>query len=523
MRLTRSFCPPILRLPALIFASCLPMLATLMLAGCAPGGQHEPGAGPATSQAQSAANPAGEAATAPSANGSNTESTSALPAKGEATRAPSSAATVAENPAVSSAEEAVRPPATVGQAAAVLDLTTFPLLPGAKPPSPRVVASLAYDAPADIKTAFEFQRRALLERKFQELAEPQIYEQSASGQFGRDRFVVSVSVFAGSEPGKVAVRLQNHSNVNLGKLPVPAGARQQYAFPGVASFITDAGAEETAAAVKQLLLDQGWQPYGSAGDSMHLKQNAVALNARVLSPPAQPGKTVIDYSATQMSADLPAPTDAISVQYADHLRRLDVDTPGSPDEVADWYKSALAPAGWKATTTGPVKDGPTSFLIFRNPEKDMLTLNLRDLAEEKQTRLSLEHQTAAEVEELDRQARLAMEQRRKKEEEKRNQPQPKIAIALPAAAQEVQATPQQIEFQLPSGSAKAALEDLQRQLAALQWQAEPRIGEASAGQLSFKSGEQSISILYVDPGLIPATITISGSGVELERKQAGMQ
>jgi hypothetical protein len=92
---------------------------------------------------------------------------------------------------------------------------------------------------------------------------------------------------------------------------------------------------------------------------------------------------------------------------------------------------------------------------------------------------------------------------------------------LPAAAQDVQVTPRQIEFQLPSGSAKAALDDLKRQLTALQWQAAAPIGEAAAGQLSLKSGEQGVSILYVDPGLIPATITISGSGVELERKPAG--
>ena len=45
-----------------------------------------------------------------------------------------------------------------------------------------------------------------------------------------------------------------------------------YAFPGVASFVTEAAVDETASAVRQLLLDQGWQPYGSAGDVMSFKQ-----------------------------------------------------------------------------------------------------------------------------------------------------------------------------------------------------------------------------------------------------------
>jgi hypothetical protein len=510
--------------PLLSVRTCLGyrplLLIAAALAGCSPAVQQEPATGNA-SQAPSAAQPPGELAHPHAAEPSSAASLVSTPAKSAASAPPSAANAAAKEPPAPSIDESVRTPATVAEAAHVLDLATFPLLAGAQPPSPRVVASLAYEAPADVKTAFEFQRRQLLERQWKELSEPQIYDQSASGEFGKGGFHVSASVFPAGEPGKVAVRLQNHGNVNLARLPVPPSAKLQYAFPGVASFITDANLEETAAAVKQLLLDHGWRPYGTAGDSLHFKQNAVELNARVLAPPAQPGKTVIDYSATQLSADLPAPPEALSVQYADQNKRLDVDMPGSPDEVAAFYKAALAPAGWKATTSGPVKDGVTSFLIFRNPEKDMLTLNLRDLAEEKQTRLSLEHQSAAEVEALDRQFKLAAEERRKNEEAERNKPRPKIALVLPAAAQDVQVTPRQIEFQLPSGSAKAALDDLKRQLTALQWQAAAPIGEAAAGQLSLKSGEQGVSILYVDPGLIPATITISGSGVELERKQAG--
>jgi len=496
------------------------MFIAVALAGCSSAVQQEPATG-TPSASQSTAIPSSKPARPPAANTSSTASLVRPPATAEASSPRITAGAAAEQPAAAIADEASRSPATVAEAAEALDLASFPLLSDAQPPSARVVASLAYEAPADIKTAFEFQRGQLLGRQWKELSAPQIYDQSASGEFGRDGFHVSVSVARAGEPGKVAVRLQNHGNVNLGKLPVPAGAKLQYAFPGVASFITDAGAEETAAAVKKLLLNEGWQPYGTAGDSLHFKQHAVELNARILAPPAQPGKTVIDYSATQMSADLPAPPAAISVHYADQNKRLDVDMPGSPDEAAAYYKAALAPAGWEATTSGPVKDGVTALLIFRNPAQDMLTLNLRDLAEEKQTRLSLEHQSAAEVEALDRRVKLALDERRKKEAAERNKPKPKIMFALPAAAQDIQIAPRQIEFQLPSGGAQAALDDLKRQLTALKWQADAPVGEAAAGQLSFKSGEQSVSILYVDPGLIPATITISGSGVELERKPAG--
>src|SRR5262245_7934414 len=95
----------------------------------------------------------------------------------------------AEAPAAS---EVVGRPATVAEAAKIIDFSTFPILPGAKGPGRRVVASLSYEATGDLKAAFEFQRKALLDRGFKELSPPQVYDQSATGDFGRDGFRVSV-------------------------------------------------------------------------------------------------------------------------------------------------------------------------------------------------------------------------------------------------------------------------------------------------------------------------------------------
>jgi hypothetical protein len=144
---------------------------------------------------------------------------------------------------------------------------------------------------------------------------------------------------------------------------------------------------------------------------------------------------------------------------------------------------------------------------------------MRDLGDNK-TRVDLTHQTAAEVEEIDRQIKLAAEERNRKEEEERNKPKPKAAIALPAAASGVDATAQEIEFKLPSGQAKAALAAIIKQLETAGWKVESRAGEDSAGQIALKNAELSISILYVDPGFIPAEITITGSGVQLEKASA---
>jgi hypothetical protein len=420
----------------------------------------------------------------------------------------------------SGGDEEIRKPATVVEAAKVLNLATFPLLPGVKEQVSRRVASLGYQAAGDVKGAYEFQRAALVERGWKELSEAQIYEQSASGQFGKSGYHVAVSVSPAGEQGQVAVRLQNHGNVNLSKLPVPPGAKFQYAFPGMSSFVTEAGVNETAAAMRKLLLDQGWEPYGTAGDSMHFKQNAVQLSARVLAPPAQPGTTIINYSAVLMSAELPAPPDAEVVQYAESNKQLNLDAQGSPVDLANYYKTALAPADWTATTENPVTDRFEAFMIFRNPAKDMLTLNMRELREEKKTRLSLKHQSAAEVEEIDRQVKLAIEERKRKEEEERNRPKPKASIALPEGARDVTADTRQIEFHLASGKGKAAVDAIARQLVDAGWTSEDAVGDALAGQMTFKKAEQRITVLYVDPGLIPAEITVTGSGVELERAVA---
>jgi hypothetical protein len=426
---------------------------------------------------------------------------------------PASAESIAVN-------EEVRRPATVDEAAKIIDFTSFPLLPGAKEPGRRVVASLDYEATGDLKAAFEFQRKALLDRGFKELSSPQSYDPSASSEFRRNGFHVFVSVTSLGQPKSIAVHLQNLGNVNPSQLPVPAGAKLQYAFPAVASFVTERTAEETALAVRKLLIDAGWQPYGTAGDSMDFKQNAVNLSARVHAPPALLGKTFIDYSAMQLSADLPAPPDAQSVHYADSNKQLNVEARGTPDEVVAFYKSALAPAGWKPTTDNRITDRFESFLVFRNDAKDMLTLTMRDLPEKNMTRVALEEQSVAEVEEIDRQIKLAAEERKRKEEDERKKPKPKATITLPAEASGVDATASEIEFKLPSGQAKAALAAIIKQFETAGWKVDSRAGENAAGQISLKKDNLSISILYVDPGFIPAEITIAGSGLELERATA---
>ena len=65
--------------------------------------------------------------------------------------------------------DAIKPPATVEQAARVLDLSTFPLMDGARSAESRHVANLSYVAPGDPKKALEFHRKTFVAQGWKEL------------------------------------------------------------------------------------------------------------------------------------------------------------------------------------------------------------------------------------------------------------------------------------------------------------------------------------------------------------------
>src|SRR5262249_45465503 len=69
---------------------------------------------------------------------------------------------------------AIQTPATVEQAARVLDLSTFPVPDGAKQLESKHVANLSYLATGDVKAAFEFNRKALVAQGWKELPDSSV-------------------------------------------------------------------------------------------------------------------------------------------------------------------------------------------------------------------------------------------------------------------------------------------------------------------------------------------------------------
>ncbi len=423
--------------------------------------------------------------------------------------------------------DAIKTPATAEQAAQLLDLSTFPLMDGAKPPDSRHVANLSYVATGDVKKAFEFHRKTLLAQGWKELPNSSVTDQSASATFSRNGFVVSFGIFPNDQAGGLSVMLQNHGNVKLGKLPVPPGTKPVYVGESTAMYSTDAAVPATADACRNLLLAQGWVLYGDAGDSAVFKQNAILVTVTVSSAPAQGGKTMIQYSSELISADIPAPPNVENLHYVDQPPELNFETTANQDAIVDFYRKTLATKGWQSTLHHTVALDETPTMIFRNPAKDMLTLSMAAPYGGKLP-VSVRFQSAAEIAELDRKIKEQAPKLRAAAEKKaaeeaallaENNKVPKVAVTLPADAKDVKQTKDEIKFTVGKGKAKAAVESLRTQFREAGWKENfaSLVGRSGAASFSKEDG-QSVTITYTDTGIMPSEISLSAMRAELERR-----
>ena len=419
--------------------------------------------------------------------------------------------------------DAIKTPATVEQAARVLDLATFPVMDGVKRPESCQVANLFYLATGDVKTAFEFNRKTLVARGWKELPNSSVTDRSASATFSRSGFVVYLSVTPSGD-GSLQVRLQNQGNVKPGKLPVPPNAKPVYVGDSTAMYATEAAVAATAVACRNLFIAQGWVQYGTAGDSAMFKQNAIVVTATVSSAPAQGGKTMIQYSSQLISADVPAPPNVEDLRYVDEPPELTFATTNR-DAIVDFYRKTLAAAGWKSTMDKLVDVDEKPTMIFRNPAKEMLTLSMSGGYGGKLL-VSVRFQSAAEIAELDRRIReeaprlrAAAEAKAAKEaaELAERNKVPKVAVTLPADATDVQQTKDAIKFIVGSGKAKAAAESLRTQFREAGWKEDFASVTAISGAVAFsKDGRQSVSLTYTDTGINPTEVNLSAMRTELE-------
>jgi hypothetical protein len=418
-------------------------------------------------------------------------------------------------------------PATVDEAAKVLDLRTIDLFDGAEAPGNRTVAHLFYQAKTSVEKAHRFHEDALKMAGWQVLADGYVSEQMAAGTYGRNGFKVSLSVMSGSDPGTVTITMTNHGNVDTSKLPAPDNSKPFYATPVSHAYLTTATTEAAAAALREKLTTSGWEPYGDAGDVTNYKQHAVLLHVRVATAPAQANQTFVDFSTELMSADLPAPPDALRVQYAESNRQLSFDAKGSLDEVVSHYRKRLGLGDWKATTENMIESDFEQFLVFRNPGKDMLTLKLRSV--DGITRGSLQFLSADDVQKLEAELAaskpkgadpdMAEEDPVAAEMEVPETPNLIVEVPLAGSAKVTDASDTALEITLASGSGKSAAEALRKHFLGAGWAEETAVLEKVAGNVTVTKEGCMLAIVYSDIGIESAEMTVMSVGGKLVPKK----
>jgi hypothetical protein len=407
-------------------------------------------------------------------------------------------------------------PATVAEAAKVLDLSKLPVVEGATEFGYRTLAWLSYKAPADVKTAYGFHLKQLTGDGWKEQPNSQVMNESASAALQRDGYTISLSASASGEEKSCQVMIVNHGNVDLAKVAAPPKSKPLYAFPSVAAHITEVPLEETTETVKKLLLDAGWVPYGDSPGLWSFKKNAVLLKAGVSTAPAQDNKTVVTYSSELMSADLPAPELAEGIDYYDQLMRLQFETKQPANEVVAFYRDALKKLGWEPATDKPIEDDGTLSMYFNSKPQGRLSLEVVDGDDKR--RVELKRQTPEQLAEIDR---LIAEEKKKPKTEPTPEPKPEtpvVKLKLPAGAKDVETEEDSIKFVVAAGKAKAAAEAFRKTLKAAGWQEDVASLEKAGGSVSLSKDDASITIVYIDIGFSPADVSVTGFRVNLAKE-----
>jgi len=407
-------------------------------------------------------------------------------------------------------------PATVEQARAVLDLATFPVPPDVQErPVPRL-AALGYETAAGAADAFAFVKKALVDGGWAERPGAYSSADAASATFAKDGFKVSVSAFAGPKPGSSTVTITNHGDVDVKALPAPKDGATLYETEISIAYLTPGTVEATAGEITDALKQQGWEPYGEAGETKFYKRNAVRLTNRVAPAPAQQGKTMVDYSCELLSADLPAPADAARVQYADSTKELSFDAAGDPRAVFQDYAAKLDALGFEPIGKEPSKEGLDQAMLYRNADNDLLTLRLRKSGSGSRGRLR--HQSAAEVEAMLAKGQASAAEKKAAADRMKAAPKPTLALSLPKSARDVVVEKGRIEFKTDAGQGLKAAASLLETLTKENWETVSKALEGPAGAAVLKKDDHTLTLNYTDVGFGDAEVSVNGIGVELSRK-----
>jgi hypothetical protein len=303
------------------------------------------------------------------------------------------------------------------------------------------------------------------------------------------------------------------ADFDVSTLPVPKGAQAIAVFPFSATYALTVPPAPAAEECERALTGQGWEPYGSAGETRYFKRGTTRVLATIGIEGGGKGRTMLSYASEAMSADLPLLPGAEGVQYSDVNKTLGFRSSMSPEEIAEWYRKALSTRGWFSKMEKPDKSDFTHEMIYRSPSDEMIRIEMRPAEAAGTLLTTVAYSTAAEV---------AAE--RKRVEGQRQALAGKIAaqgqsakvvLKLPTETAGRALTGSELKFNLPAGKAKAAVQTMIQSLGSEGWTVSVSSLDGPAGSATLARGEGTLSFVYLDPGFMPAEVTVTPVGIEI--------
>lgn len=358
----------------LLKAAMLPavLLGSLGLGGCGP----KPAATGATTSESSVS--AGSSTTGDSPSGAGGSQ--------DGTASSTSATTSLDKISAEEAEPAVPPrPATLREATAIIDLTTFPTLAPAEVHF-QIPSKVGYVlGKQDFPAAVAFYRHELKQAGWK-IQQEDVNEEKGYGLFTATKqgYTLSASIVKDPNSGKWQAFVENYGNVDAARLPRPSDAKLTQKVFYSSIYTTKETVKEAAKFIRTSMLEHGWRelvPQGGGAvateesDYLHFMQGGVQLTALVN---RQDDETNVMYGTSLLKLDLPImPATKSKIEYMDEpFVHLFYGIPAKADEVLEFHRKELADRGWTVRTGSESQAEGLTKMILESPGKKPLRFEI---------------------------------------------------------------------------------------------------------------------------------------------------
>lgn len=393
-------------------------------------------------------------------------------------------------------------PATVDEAVKVIDFSRFKLVNPVDDSVTSCIASQSYRAQGDVERVTQQISEALIAAGFKQAEGATVTPAYASALFTKNGFSVSLSIFPSGDSKSVQVAVRNLGNVDLDKLLVGDGLQKTYALPGSSMLTSNLPSDAARASIRKALESQEWEWFGDTPVSFFMRKNAVRLQVMANTSPVQPGTTAIQISSEQLSTQLPIPSGATMIQYADSNGSMITDSKLPLPELMTDVRERFKSMQWKCTTENPIKIGIHEHLIFRSEKEELADCEFFGF--DGKSRCKISYQTK---EQLDKESQLAKQAAMEAEAKAKASTQiKKVEIhSIPGAKAK---SKQLIGIETKSGEASAVLKKWLDLMKADGWQFKQTVMTPNVADLSLEKDGVKLNVSLVDPGFIPGEIQI---------------